>query len=213
MELFKRNNKVQVKLDTAKDRIAAYMIGQVDEDELSLDDKKMMDRWAQIWTLLNNYHSPAQAVEAHIRMCENKGEEISRRTAYRDLRFATDIWGDASRISKRSMLVLLYEFALKSFQLAAKGGNISEMNKSVANLIKVAKETEEFYDNDAEGHIYVLELHTKGGQSKTINLDHLNEIKKNDYYEIIEAVEDDEIDVLQMKQLLTEETNEEAAQP
>lgn len=202
MELFQVNNKAKVKLDTTKDRISAYMVGELEDADLTAEEHKLVKRWTQIWSFLNNYHSPLQAVEAHLKMCENNGEAISRRTAYRDLRNATDLWADASKISKRAQLILLHEFAMKTFQLAAKNHNYAEMNKAIGHLVKIAQQTEDYYDHDFEGHTYILELHTARGESKTVNLDHLHELSKSDYHEIIEAVEEDEIDVVHMRKLL-----------
>ncbi len=203
MELFQVNNKAKLKLDTVQDRISAYMIGELEDNDLSGEDHKLVKRWTQIWGFLNNYHSPLQAVEAHLRMCQNNGEEISRRTAYRDLRNATDLWADASQISKRAQLILLHEFAMKTFQLAAKSHNYGEMNKALSHLVKIAGQTEEHFGHDFEGHTYILELHTSSGESRTINLDNLHEMSHTDYHQIIEAVEEDEIDVVHMRALLS----------
>jgi hypothetical protein len=210
MELFKRNPKKELKLDTIKDKITAYMIGELEEEDMSEEEMKILARWQQIWGFLNNHYSPAQAVEAHVRMQEGLKDPISRRTAYRDLRYATDLWSDVTTISRKSQLILIYEFAVKTFQIAAKQGILTEMNKAVANLVKVAKETEEFLGEEFEGHTYVLELSTGSG-TKSINLDHLNQISKTDYYEIIDAVENEEITAMDMRKLLTKKTDEKAA--
>lgn len=201
MELFQSDSTYKDKLNTAKDRIAAYMVGKIDESDLTEDDHEMMERWLYIWNLLNKYHTPSQAVESHIKNCATKGKEISRRTAYRDLRNATDLWGEAAQISKKAKLNLLYEFSMKTFQLAANSKNYSEMNKALNNLTKLAAMSDDSFGDDHEAHTYQLVINTGSGQ-KTFNLDEVGKMKKSDYHEVIEAVEEDEMSLDEMKMLI-----------
>lgn len=197
-----------MKLGTAKDRISAYMMGKLEEEEITEEEREMMDRWLNIWNLLNKYHSPAQAVETHIRAMENNGKPISRRTAYRDLRNATDLWGDASKISKRAQLILYQEFAMKAFQVSAHKKDGDAMNKALANLIKLAAMSEDHFDESREAHTYQLVIKTGKGD-KTFSLDQVSKMKFSEYEEIIEAVEDDEMSTDEMKSLLERNASDE----
>lgn len=207
MELFESGSEYKMKLDTIKDRVSAYMLDMLDEDELSSEEKELMNRWLHIWNLLNQYHTPSQAVETHLKVMASKGKEISRRTAYRDLRNATDLWGDASKISKRAQLILLYEFAVKTYRMAAKKKNYKEMNKALANLTKLAAMTEDHYDENREVHTYQLVIQSSKGQ-KTVNLDQVNRMKYDEFEEVVDAVEDDEMSIEEMQKLLEPKRDE-----
>lgn len=199
-----------MKLETAKDRISAYMLGKLEEGELKEDEQEMMERWLSVWQLLNRYHTPSQAVETHIKSCAANGTPISRRTAYRDLRNATDLWGDASKISKRAQLILYQEFAMKTFQMSASAKDKDSMNKALGHLIKLASMTEDHFDEAREAHTYQLVINTANG-AKTISLDQVNRLKYDEFEEVADAVEEDEMSEEQMQKLL--QPNKDANQP
>lgn len=197
-------------LDTIQDRIAAYMVGKVEEHDLSDDDRAIKNRWINIWSLLRNHHSPSQAVEAHLEQYQASGTPISRRTAYYDLRNATDLWGSHTQISRQAQLVLLQDYATQVLRKSFEEHDLKEANKAVANLVKIAKLQEPFEQDEEEAHTYVLELTLASGQGKTISLDKLNKLTEDEYYQVIEAVETDEIDTMAMRGILTNDGQEDA---
>lgn len=207
MEMFPAGVDKDTPLDTIQDRIAAYMIGKVEEHALTTEDRAIKDRWINIWSLLRNHHSPSQAVDAHLLQYEKSGDPISRRTAYYDLRNATDLWGSHTQISRQAQLVLLQDYATQCMRKGFEEHNLKEINKSVANLVKIAALMEPFGEEENEAHTYVLELQLANGAQKTISLDKLNKLQEDDYYQVIEAVEAEEIDTLAMRSILEKKSD------
>ena len=202
MELIERNGKVRIKQDTVEDRIAAVMVGELAENELTAEEHRMMERWEQLWSLLNNYHSTTQAVKAHLSKCEQAGHPISRATAYRDLDRATKLWGDASKVKKQTQLVLLNEYAMKILQLATKAHNYSEMNKALANLVKITAQQEEFFDHTPEPHTYLVQINNAAGVTQTLDVDQLHTLPIEEHESVMDAVESREITVEQMSAII-----------
>jgi hypothetical protein len=195
LELYKdQRGKIKVKLDTAEDRISAFMIGKIDEDKLHQDDKKMMSRWLKIWNLLINYHSNYQAVQAHVKACAEDPEigPITIRTAYADLKHATNVWGDALNVSFKAKLVLLSEFAMKTFQIAAQKKDVKEMNRSIAEMREIASKLHAITGLDgfeaATPSTFVLMINASDGNPRTIELDHYEELPEDVAEDIIQAV-------------------------
>lgn len=195
-------------LDTIQDRIAAYMIGKVEEHELSDQDRAIKDRWINIWSLLRNHHSPSQAVEVHLEHFKEAGTPISRRTAFHDLRNATDLWGSHTQISRQAQLVLLQDYATQVLRKSFKKHDLKEANKAVANLVKITALQEPYVEGEEEAHTYVLQLRLGNGEEKAISLDKLNQIPESDYYQVVEAVEGEEIDSLAMRSILEERADD-----
>lgn len=202
MQLFPAGVDKNTPLDTIQDRIAAYMVGKVEEHALSDQDRAIKNRWINIWALLRNHHSPSQAVDAHLLQYEQSGDPISRRTAYTDLRNATDLWGSHTQISRQAQLVLLQDYATQAMRKGFEEHNLPEINKSVANLVKIAALQEPFDQDEGEAHTYVLEIKLASGSQKTISLDKINKLGQDEYHQVIEAIEEDEIDGIAMRDIL-----------
>lgn len=202
MQLFPAGIDKNTPLDTIQDRIAAYMIGKVEEHALSTDDRAIKERWINIWSLLRSHHSPSQAVEAHLLQYQKAGSPISRRTAYYDLRNATDLWGSHTQISRQAQLVLLNDYATQAMRKGFEAHDRGEVNKSIANLIKITALQEPFGQADEEAHTYVLELRLSSGTQKTISLDKLNELKQDEFHQVVEAIEEEEMDSVTMRSIL-----------
>jgi hypothetical protein len=175
MELFQNSRgKIEMKLDTPEDRIAAYMMRKIDEDKLQKPDHKLIKRWTKIWGLMLNYHSPNQAVDAHVKMCEEAGEPISVRTAWYDLKHATNIWGNLQDVSYQSTLILLKEYAMKGLQLAAANHKVKEIPRFIAELREISRELYLLSGADkeegaAKSNFILVVNQTDGGQM-TIDL-------------------------------------------
>lgn len=210
MQLFPAGINEETKLETIQERITAYMIGKLQEHELSDSDRAIKNRWVNMWSLLINHHSPSQAVEAHLLQYEESGQPISRRTAYNDLRNATNLWGSHSQISRQAQLVLLYDWGTQVMRKGFEEHDLGQINKSVANLVKIAALQEPFGEDEHEAHTYVLELKLASGAMQTISLDKLNQLKEDEYHQVIEAIEDQEIDSVAMRNLLAAKDGQES---
>jgi hypothetical protein len=206
--------KIEIKLDTPEDRIAAYMISKIEKDQLHKGDEKIMKRWLKIWNLLLNYHSGSQAVAAHVKMCAADDDigEISERTAWYDLKNATKIWGNLNEVPYHASLVLLSEYAMKSFQLAAKSGNVKEMNRAISEMREIRKDLHNITDQgesytDTSRFVLIIQTGTEGKAPRTIDLDDYQELPIDIAHEVITAVQNQEVDSGKFMQLVSEAKN------
>lgn len=119
------------KSDTTKDRIFAFYL---DRDRVKLTEKEevIRERWSACFTLLCQYHSPQQAVGV---IQQKFG--ISEAQAYRDVKNAIELFGDVTSSDKQAYRHILFEFAMKIFQLAATKSDLSEMNKALNTMVKI----------------------------------------------------------------------------
>jgi hypothetical protein len=214
-ELFpEHRGKIKIKMDTPEDRIAAFMISKIDKDKLHKGDEKIMRRWLKIWNLLLNYHSGSQAVAAHVKMCAEDPEigPISERTAWYDLKNATKIWGDLNEVPYHASLVILSEYAMKTFQLAAQQRNVKEMNRAISEMREIKKDLHNISDkgeSDTTTSRFVLIIQTgqEGQAPRTIDLDDYQELPEDIAHEVIEAVQGQEIDSAEFLRIVEESKN------
>lgn len=101
--------------------------------ELSPKHQEMKKRWSAAFALLCNFHSITQAVP----VLQREFNGISEATAYRDVSSAIKLYGDVLKSSKDGLRHILYECAMKVYQLAAKHDDYKAMNSAVANMIKL----------------------------------------------------------------------------
>lgn len=213
MGLFPENRgKVSVKLDNPEDRIAAYMINKIDKSELHKGDHIIMRRWFKIWSLLLNYHSPTQAVDAHVKSCREDPEigEISQRTAWYDLKHATNLWGNLNEVPYHASLILLSEYAMKTFQLAAQQRNVKEMNRAISEMREIRKDLHAIADIGDEStptSRFVLVIQTGEGPPRTIDLDDYEELPEDIAGEVIEAVQGKEVGGDEFMKIVQESKN------
>lgn len=215
MSLFPENRgKIEIKLDTPEDRIAAFMISKIEKEELHKGDDRIMRRWLKVWNLLLNYHSPSQAVTAHVKMCAEDPDigEISERTAWYDLKNATRIWGNLNEVPYHASLVLLSEYAMKTFQLAAQQKNVKEMNRSISEMREIRKDLHGIADigdtsTPTSRFVLIIQTGIDGQAPRTIDLDDYEELPVDIASEVIEAVQGQEIDSAKFMQIVSEAKN------
>lgn len=106
-------------------------------------EEEMRIRFEAAFTLLCNYHSNEQAVG---KLMSQFG--YSRRSAYYDLRSAVELFGDVVKTKKEASRYILYEMAMKNYQLAASAAppDIDQMNKALANLVKITGVDKDEFD-------------------------------------------------------------------
>lgn len=206
--------KIEIKMDTPEDRISAFMISKIEKEALHKGDEKIMKRWLKIWSLLLNYHSPSQAVEAHVKACSENEDigAISHRTAWYDLKHATRIWGNLNEVPYHASLVLLSEYAMKAFQLAAQQRNVKEMNRAIAEMREIKKDLHNIsekgdFDTPTSRFVLIIQTGVEGQAPRTIDLDDYQELPEELASEVIEAVQNQEIDSTRFMQIVEESKN------
>lgn len=176
LRLFKgQKGEVALKLDTAEDRISAYMLNKLPEDKLHKKDQHLLSRWLQVWGLLAEDRTPTEAVNEHLNKCKIQGGEISLRTAWSDLQRATRIWGNLNDIDYRATLVLLKDWATRSFRMALKDRNTRDMNAAIKEMREIAAQLHAITDIGDDGGVtpstFVLAVQMVDGGIKTFDLD------------------------------------------
>lgn len=145
---------LRIEKDTTFDRIFAHYVEDV---VLTKKESEIKERWEAAWSLLCNYHSSEQA-----KPIIAKRFDISERQALRDIRNAILLFGDVTKSSKEGYRHILFEYSMKVWQLAAKNNNIQEMNRAIANMIKIKGLDKEDPDKidwaDLEPHIIKFSL-------------------------------------------------------
>jgi hypothetical protein len=205
--------------ETALDRIKASYVHEGAEERLTPDDKKRKEQLEAAHGLLVNYHSMEQAVP----LLEGRFG-ISRATAYRRCTEAIRLFGDVTRSYKDGIRHILYEFAMKVFQLAAsaKPPDLKAMNAAIKNMA-ILKGLDKDDSNALTPEVlanrtYVLTMHFHGadGQQQSVPLGgNLSKLEPGTYAQLIDAVEQSDPTLAQMEQLLrraadTPETEEAA---
>ncbi|WP_460613667.1 hypothetical protein [Hymenobacter seoulensis] len=204
--------------ETALDRIRASYLHEGAEDRLTPDDKKRKEHLEAAHGLLVNYHSMEQAVPLLV-----SRYDISRATAYRRCTEAIRLFGDVTRSYKDGIRHILYEFAMKVFQLAAsaKPPDLKAMNGAIKNM-SILKGLDKDDSNALSPEVlanrtYVLNV-TIGAGGKDVQVplgNNLNKLDPSTYAQLVDAVEKSDPTLAQMEQMLRmaeDEPEEEAEQ-
>jgi len=210
LEIFAGKTKGRLpKLDTIDDKIAAVEFELISEDSLTPAEKKIRIRWHELWGRLMNFHSPTQAVTAHVLHQKKMGSPISTRTAWSDYRKCTLLWGNMLETPKKAKRLLVEEYTLKTFQMATNKKDVDGMNRAIANLIKINaldRPDAELALGSGGGNMYFMSIYTQGSKKpKVINLDDMNSIPAGEYEELMNAVEDQEITDVEIELLMESE--------
>lgn len=128
---YKSTIRELAKSESTKDKIFAFYLER-DQVKLSPKEEEIRERWSACFSLLCQYHSPQQAVGV---MQQRFG--ISEAQAYRDVKNAMELFGDVTASDKQAYRHILFEFAMKIFQLAATKSDLAEMNKSLNTMVKI----------------------------------------------------------------------------
>lgn len=193
IELFKdQRGELKMKLDTAEDRIAAYMMGKVERDVLSDKDVELKNRWLKVWSLLQTGLSPNQAVINHLKALESDGKEISERTAWYDLHHATRLWGALGEVSYQATLILMKEYAHQAFQ---KSSNSKEMSMAIKMMMEIADRLNAISalgdDGGVKPSTFILAVKMSDGRIERFDLDDYKDAPEDITSQIIEDLQSD----------------------
>jgi hypothetical protein len=199
--------------ETALDRIKAAFVTEGAEEKLSPEEKVRKEQLEAAHGLLVNYHSLEQAVPL---LMGRYG--ISKATAYRRCNEAIRLFGDVTRSYKDGIRHILYEFAMKVFQLAAGRKNefkqadpdLKAMNTAIKNMAMLKgldKEDSSALTPEVLGskHYYLtVNIGGPTNAQETIDLGDLDKIEPGTYARIVEAVEKSDLSLEGMEKLLGE---------
>ncbi len=199
-------NRTKYLKGTAFDRIKYYYLGKVSKDRLRPSDLKIVDRWENIWRLYKTHLKTSVAVKLHLSWCRENGQNITEMTAYNDLQNASKIWGKIAQVDRQAKLLLLDEMATETYTIARDQNELGEMNRAIANLLKINEQVEEFMEDSREPHKYELHLHVNGEQ-RSLNLNKLP-VNNPEYKEVLNQVEEQEADDDTFAKLVDESEDE-----
>ncbi len=144
--------------DTTYDRIFAWYVNE-DSVQLSETEIKQRDRWQKCWFILCNERTLEQTVNIIQRLYK---DEISRATAYRDVKNATKLFGEVTKTSKESKRSILQQYCDRIYKIAMGAGDLEAANRAIANMIKLGGLDIEDPDipdfTKLEQHIYNIEV-------------------------------------------------------
>lgn len=125
---------VPVDKETTMDRINAWYLHGEDICKLTEKEEEIRRRWEAAFAMLLNFHSRAEVAQ---KLSETQGISVTQ--AHRDVNDALRLFGDVYKSNKEGQRHILYEYALKTWRLAAsaKPPDIGQMNKAISNMIKI----------------------------------------------------------------------------
>lgn len=185
-------NRTEYLKGTAFDRIKYYYLGKITKDRLRPSDLKIVDRWENIWRLYKTHLKTSVAVQLHLSWCRENGHDITERAAYLDLQNSSKIWGKIAQVDRQAKLLLLDEMATETYTIARDQLELGEMNRAIANLLKINEQVEEFMEDSREPHKYELHIHVDG-QKRALDLNKLP-VQNTAYREVLQQMEEQESD-------------------
>lgn len=224
MEKLPSNPNYTGSTETSFDRIRASYLQEGAEQHLTKADLQHRYQLETAHSLLTQYHSLEQAAKITA-----ERYQLSRATAYRRCAEATRLFGDVTRAYKEGVRHILYELSMRVFQLAAAkketnffgkvqaAPDLKAMNaaiKTMASLKGLDKEDTNALTPDMLAHkTYVVNISIQGrdGQPQAVALNSLDKIEPETYAQLLEAVENSDLSLEQMRGLLdkTQEGEEE----
>jgi hypothetical protein len=199
--------------ETMLDRIRASFLDEDAEARLSESDKQRRDELVAAHGLMVGGKSLEQTVKL---LCGRF--DIGRTTAYRRCTECTILFADVTKTHKEGVKHILYELAMKAYQLAKKStdkfGNpdVKGMNGAVKNMILLKgldKEDASALTPEMLGQKnYYLTLNVGGGTGspKAIDLTNPDRLDADTYAQVMEVVEQSDLGLAGMQLLLTEAT-------
>jgi hypothetical protein len=205
------NNNYTGTTETAFDRIRASYLNEGAETRLSPADVQRRTELEAAHALLVQYHSLEQAAKI-------TGERwgLSRATAYRRCTEAMRLFGDVTRAYKDGVRHILYEMSMRVFQLAAGRKNeykladpdLKAMNAAIKNMAVLKgldkEDTNALSPEVLANKTYVVNITIEGknGLPQTVALNALDKIEPETYAQLLEAVENSDLSLEQMRGLL-----------
>jgi hypothetical protein len=117
--------------DTTFDRIQKYYLkdGGV---TLTPKEEEIRQRCEVAFGLFRESYSVEQSARMLITHFK-----ISRSRAYAAVRMAISLYADVAKTSKEGIRNIVHEMAMQAFQIAKEKKDVDQMNKSIANIIKI----------------------------------------------------------------------------
>lgn len=201
MELMETSKGLDLALASTEDRISAYMMGKIDKGELQAKDEELMGRWLSVWQNLIQFMPPGEAVLAHMKTQEECGRTISERTAWSDYRHATKVWGPVTQMNQQARYTLLYECAVKTFNMCQELKDTREMNRAMKNLIVLAELMNDG-NEQVSAPVMIINMNVPGEGTKTINLADLKSVPEDELQGVIEDIDSVEIEDAKVMEML-----------
>lgn len=120
------------KFDSTLEKIRAHYINE--DVKLTDKEQRIFDRYRELFHLLCEFNSNEEAIKIH-----SKNNDISPMQAYRDLKAATDLFGDVLQTSKEAKKYVVEQYAMEVLKMAknSKNPDLKEMNAAIKNLIEI----------------------------------------------------------------------------
>lgn len=186
---------------TTLDILTDYYLRGWDDAVLSDQQETIRKRLESVFGKLLDGYTQRQAKEFL-----SKEWNISYMQAHRDCNMALKLFGDVIESNKEAYRHIIYEHALKTFQLAAKASDLGEMNRAITNMIKLKGLDRDEGETQVGGkneNNYALVVNIEGQGAKKVKLDDMPQIPDKEKNEILQALED-KTDNIQEAELVQE---------
>lgn len=177
---------LQKTFDSKQDKIRQYFLSDDNSIVLSDHEMELKERYEKVFSLLCNAYSSEQVVNVM------KKFGISRAQVFRDIRNATDIFGDVVSTKKEASKYILYEMGMKAWQKAELASDYDGMSKAMANLIKITGVDRDEFDLPDPSKIQpptqIIQLSLDFLQSQYANI--IDDQGKEEINKLIEKIND-----------------------
>lgn len=126
------------------EKILAYYLND-NGIELSEKEEELKNRWDTAFSLLLEWRSREQAVNALMQKFD-----ISKVTAYSDVQNALNLFGDITKSSREGWRFLLFEYNQKTLQLALKDKNLEMVDKCLSRMERLSDLNKDLTDFNPE---------------------------------------------------------------
>lgn len=118
--------------DATYEKVFSVAKGEITEDELTTEEKHILERWRTCFSIMMNYNT----IQDTVPMMMVKFPKLSQSQAYRDCAFAQKLFGNIFASNKEGLRHMLTEWAKEVIQLArAKNPpDLKEINNALRNI-------------------------------------------------------------------------------
>jgi serine/threonine protein phosphatase PrpC len=142
--------KLNLPKETTMERIFSFYVTGTD---ITAKEEEIRMRWEMAYSLILQYGN----TQTVIPMLE-KQFEIKKAQAYRDINNALNLFGDVNKSNKQAKRNLIYQLAMKIYEMAEQQKDTDQMTKALTLAAKVEgldKDDPEIPDfNNFQQHIY-----------------------------------------------------------
>lgn len=190
---------------STSERILNYLLldEEAAENYLTPHEEQVLERYTSISSLSARGYPTDKIIRIHM-----KKHQVSRATAFRDLKNALEVFGEAHQVSRQAKRYAVEQIVKRGLRMAEKAGDAKAHASHTRNLILIDR-----LDKDDTGAVdptqiqppaLLLQLNVAGGKAARFDINKLSAIKDIDYVDIVETYAEEQSSLQQMEKYLDE---------